>query len=72
MTMTELPRPAVAHLAPADVAKVEAVEKTLGDVYVVAYEKPAVPAQLTPEQVQVLQQAERDLGVCLIAYQAQH
>lgn len=69
--MTELPRPSVAHLSPTDVAKVEAVEKAMGDVYVVAYEKPAVPAQLTAQQVQVLQQAERDLGVCLVAYQAQ-
>ncbi len=69
--MTALPKPAVAHLAPPEVAKVEAVEKALGHVYVVAYEKPAAPAQLTPQQVQLLQQAERDLGVCLVAYQAQ-
>lgn len=71
VSMTELPKPAIAHLAPDQVAKVEAVERSLGDVYVVAYEKPVVPAELTPEQIQMLQQAERELGVCLIAYKAQ-
>jgi hypothetical protein len=68
--MTELSKPHVAHLAPAAVAKVEAVERTLGDVYVVAYEKPVIPAALSPEQLKMVQQAERDLGVCLVAYQA--
>lgn len=68
--MTVLPKPAVAHLAPAEVAKVEAVERSLGQVFVVAYEKPTVPAQLTPQQIEALQKAERELGVCLVAYQA--
>lgn len=68
--MTELPKPAVAQLGPAQVAKVEAVERALGHVYVVAYENPSVPAQLTPKQLEALQQAERELGVCLVAYQA--
>ena len=52
-------------------AKLESLEKALGDVYVVAYEKPVVPAQLKPEQVKLLQQAERELGVCLVAYEAE-
>jgi len=69
--MLEMSAPQVAHLGPAEVAKVEAVERTLGDVYVVAYEKPVAPARLTPEQVSALQKAERELGVCLVAYQAQ-
>ena len=68
--MSETPMPQVAHLDPPAIAKVEAMERTLGDVYVVAYEKPMTPAQLTPEQVNILQKAERDLGVCLVAYRA--
>lgn len=68
--MPELPKLPVAHLDPAAVKKVEAIERSLGDVYVVAYEAPHAPAKLTAEQVRALQQAERDLGVCLVAYQA--
>ena len=68
--MTELPMPHVASLDPRAIAKLEAMEKSLGDVYVVAYEKPVAPAHLTPQQVNALQQAEHELGVCLVAYQA--
>ncbi len=69
--MPELPKPNVASLNSQALQKVEAVEKKLGHVYVVAYEKPVEPAKLTPEQVNVLQQAERELGVCLVAYKAE-
>lgn len=68
--MAEASKPPIAHLNASAVAKVESVERKLGDVYVLAYEKPLIPAELTPEQVKILQQAEHDLGVCLVAYQA--
>jgi hypothetical protein len=69
--MSEIAQPHLAHLDAPAVAKLEAVEKSLGDVYVLAYDKPMTPAKLSSEQLKLLQQAERDLGVCLVAYQAQ-
>ena len=68
--MPDTSKPQVASLNPAAVTRVEALERSLGDVYVVAYEKPVEPAKLTPQQISLLQQAEKDLGVCLIAYKA--
>ncbi len=69
--MAEPLKPRVAALAPAAVSKLQDLERALGHVQVIAYEKPAVPARLTPEQLSMIQATERDLNVCLVAYQSQ-
>jgi hypothetical protein len=38
-------------------------------VYVVAYDQPVVPARLNPEQIKALQDTEREVGACLVAYE---
>jgi hypothetical protein len=60
----------VAALSAESLARVQEVEKDLGDVVVVAYQKPVVPAALKPKQVKRLRKAEEELGVCLVAYEA--
>ena len=61
--------PPVASLSKDQVAKLQQIERSLGDVVVVAYQPPTGPANLSPDQLDALQDAERELGVCLIAYQ---
>jgi len=67
MTDREL-KPAM--LSREQVAKVDALEKQLGDdVVVVAYEKRLEPAEIKPDQVERLKAVEHDLGdVYLIAW----
>jgi hypothetical protein len=59
----------VARLSPDALSRVQALEKQLGNVYLIAYDQPAAPARLSDEQLQAIQELERDLGRCLIAYQ---
>ena len=66
--MSELTKPKVATLPHQAVAKVQAVEKKLGNVYVIAYEHPVQPATLTQAQLAQLAKVEDELGVCLVAY----
>ena len=63
--------PRIASLSPTEVAKLETVERKIGNVYVIAYDEPLTPAQLSADQVKLLQQAEQELGKCLVAYQQQ-
>ncbi len=60
--------PQIAHLDRDKLQKVEDLERQLGGAIVIAYDQPVVPAELTPEQVAILQRLERELGVCLVAY----
>jgi hypothetical protein len=68
--MSELSQPKIAMLGKEQVEKVRKLEEELGDVYVVAYEKPLRPAKLTDEQLAKLQAAEKEMeGVYLVVYE---
>ncbi len=58
----------LASLSPEALAKVQDLEQKLGGICVVAYQKPIAPAPLSDQQVKMLQQAEKDIGACLVAY----
>lgn len=49
--------------------KVRELERTLGNVYVIAYDQPVIPAALNRDQVSELERVERELGVFLVAYE---
>ena len=66
--MPQFTEPHIAQLSQQQLARVQDLEKKLGGVYVVAYQQPVAPAPLTPEQLQALQAAEREVGACLVAY----
>ncbi|NLC58742.1 MAG: hypothetical protein GX774_18055 [Armatimonadetes bacterium] len=68
--MTEEQKQRLASLTPDQERKIKEIEDSLGDVYVIAYEQPLVPAHLEESELQVLQQAEEELpGIVLVAYQ---
>lgn len=68
--MTEEQKRRLASLTPDQEQKVREVEQALGDVYVIAYEQPLVPAHLEEDELRTLQQAESELpGIVLVAYQ---
>ena len=68
--MTQQPEPKIAQLGRQQVERVQELERDLGDVFVVAYEKPLRPAKLTDEQLAKLQAAEEKTGgVYLVAYE---
>ncbi len=60
--------PQIAQLSREAVEKVRELEARLGDSYVVAYQMPLRPAELSPEQLEEVRRAEEELGVCLVAY----
>jgi uncharacterized protein YbaP (TraB family) len=64
--MTE---PQVASLSSDQLKRLQTLEQEIGQVYLIAYEAPVVPATLSPEQLRRLEAAEQELGVCLVAYQ---
>ena len=68
--MTEQLEPKIAQLGRQQVERVQELERELGGVFVVAYERPLRPAKLTDEQVAKLQAAEDETGgVYLVAYE---
>ena len=68
--MTEQAEPKVAMLGKDEVERVRHLEEELGEVFVVAYEKPLRPAKLSDEQLAKLQGAEAEMGgVYLVAYE---
>ena len=70
--MPEFTEPRIASLSPDVLAKVQSVEQQLGDVCVVAYQYPLVPAPLSAGQLKKLRALEREVGICLVAYQKPH
>ncbi len=60
--------PKIAYLNKEALQKVNVLEEKLGGVYVIAYDQPLTPAQLTPEQLAEVQKMEAELGLCLVAY----
>jgi hypothetical protein len=59
----------LATLTPEEEQKLRQVEDDLGDVYVIAYEKPLEPAPLDDGKLRKLQQAEAEMpGLILVAY----
>ncbi len=60
----------IAILSAEEVARVEALERELGEDYVViAYDKPLQPAELDDEQLRELRRAEAEIGKAyLVAY----
>ena len=56
-----------ANLDAVTLEKVHALEKKLG-TYVIALEPAVRMATLSPEQLQLLQKAEQELGCVLLAY----
>ena len=68
--MADQPAPKIAMLGKDEVEKVRHLEEDLGDIFVVAYEKPLRPAQLADDQIAKLQAAEKEMeGVYLVAYE---
>lgn len=62
-------RPSFASLTPEQEQKLHDLEKQLGNVYVIAYEQPLVPARLADDEMELLQDAEKKMpGVVLVAY----
>jgi hypothetical protein len=58
----------IADLPPGSLEKLKSLERELGDVYVIAYDEPLMPARLNEQQMAALQRAESEIGVCLVAY----
>lgn len=63
------PKMRIAKLDEASLRKLRSIEETMGAT-ILALEPVYPVAQLTPEQLEVLQKLEKELGVVLIAYQA--
>jgi hypothetical protein len=68
--METVAKPSLAMLSAGQVAIVEQLERDLGGLFVLAYERPLQPATLTPDQIERIRKAERELGTCLVAYNA--
>ena len=67
--MTDGQMPRIASLGAEEEKLLRDVEKQLGNVYVIAYEQPLVPARLADDELEVLQEAEQKMpGVVLVAY----
>ena len=67
--MTEEQMAKLASLTPEEEQKLHQVEGEIGDVYVIAYEKPLEPAALEDGELEKLQQAEKQMpGLILVAY----
>ena len=67
--MTEEQMAKLATLTPEEEQKLHDVEGELGDVYLIAYERPLVPAPLDDGELAKLQEAEKQMpGIVLVAY----
>ena len=62
------PRMRIANLDEASLNKLRTLEEAMGAT-ILALEPIYPVAQLTPEQLEILQKLEKELGIVLIAYQ---
>jgi len=58
----------LAKLTQAQLEEIRKFEQRWNNVVLLAYEKPAEAAKLSPEQVKKLRALEKELGVILVAY----
>lgn len=58
----------LAKLTQAQLEEIRKLEQRWNNVVLLAYEKPAEPAKLSPQQVKKVQALEKELGVSLVAY----
>ncbi|HOM81896.1 MAG TPA: hypothetical protein PLU39_13545 [Armatimonadota bacterium] len=67
--MTDEQLAQLATLTPEEERRLREVEDEMGDVYLIAYEKPLVPAPLDEEKLRRLQDVEREMpGRIVVAY----
>ena len=67
--MTDEQLAQLATLTPEEERRLREVEDEMGDVYLIAYEKPLVPAPLDEEKLRRLQDGEREMpGRIVVAY----
>jgi len=57
-----------ARLTESPLKKIQALEKELGNVWLLAFEKSPTIASLSKEDLAKIQKLEKELGVILIAY----
>jgi len=58
----------LAKLTQAQLEEIRRFEERWNNVILLAYEKPAEPAKLSPEQLKKVKALEKELGVILLAY----
>jgi hypothetical protein len=58
----------LARLTQAQLEEIRKLEERWSNVVLLAYEKPAQPTKLSPEQLKKVQALEKELGVVLVAY----
>jgi hypothetical protein len=58
----------LAKLTQAQLEVIRKFEERWNNVVLLAYEKPAESAKLSPEQLKKVQMLEKELGVILVAY----
>ncbi|HHX39910.1 MAG TPA: hypothetical protein GX715_08095 [Armatimonadetes bacterium] len=67
--MTDEQMAQLATLTPEEELRLREVEEEMGDVYLIAYEQPLVPALLDEERVRRLQEVEKEMpGRIVVAY----
>jgi len=57
-----------AHLTESKLKKIQALEKEIGNIYLLAVEKTPSIASLSKEDLAKIQKLEKELGMILIAY----
>jgi hypothetical protein len=58
----------LAKLTDVQLNEIRKFEKEWNDIVLLAYQKPAEPAQLSLEQMQKIRNLEKELGIILVAY----
>jgi hypothetical protein len=58
----------LAKLTDVQLNEIRKFEKEWNDIVLLAYQKPAEPAQLSLEQMQKIRNLEKKLGIILVAY----